>query len=102
MVEKIKTIGPKIIFTSSVSDAATTLKKQNLAGYQILLLAESIRAWFKKNKESLSLSSESDGRSKWTFSARIGIYCGSAVSGIIGRTNIVYDVIGDAINCASR
>ncbi|HEX2255206.1 MAG TPA: adenylate/guanylate cyclase domain-containing protein [Afifellaceae bacterium] len=33
---------------------------------------------------------------------RIGIHCGPAVAGVIGRTRLSYDVWGDAVNVAAR
>ncbi len=33
---------------------------------------------------------------------RIGIHCGPATAGVIGRSRIAYDVWGDAVNIASR
>ena len=38
----------------------------------------------------------------WDLSFRIGINCGPAVAGIVGRQKFHYDVWGDTINLASR
>jgi class 3 adenylate cyclase len=36
------------------------------------------------------------------FTLRIGMHCGPAIAGVIGRSRFLYDVWGDAVNLASR
>src|SRR5207302_415547 len=38
----------------------------------------------------------------WDLSFRVGINCGPAVAGIVGRQKFHYDVWGDTVNLASR
>ncbi|KAJ3196355.1 hypothetical protein HK101_009168 [Irineochytrium annulatum] len=115
-VEKIKTIGQKILFCSglmetmeaaAVSNGKVGRANTNPAGKvgradtscpandknddtapRLIRLALDFRKWFDM----------ADGR----VTLRMGLYSGPIVAGLIGRQNISFDVIGDCINCASR
>jgi class 3 adenylate cyclase len=41
-------------------------------------------------------------RSEHGLDLRIGLHCGPAIAGVIGRRKLFYDVWGDTINVASR
>nr|KAJ3421919.1 hypothetical protein HK105_001846 [Polyrhizophydium stewartii] len=88
-VEKIKVIGgTKILYCSGIEleidpDHGTA---------DVLRLALRFRDLFEEQCELVSSIIGS-----FRFSIRMGIY-----RGIIGKNNIVYDVIGDCVNCSSR
>jgi hypothetical protein len=101
-VEKVKTVANKAIFCTGVidDDGSDHASDPNVELHvsQLLEFSETIRSVFQPSKGLL----ESNLMYESNFSVRMGMYFGDSVSGIMGKTNIVFDVIGDCINCASR
>ena len=52
--------------------------------------------------EFLSYLNKRNENAKQPWTCRIGIHSGSVISGIIGKTRFVYDIIGVDVNIASR
>jgi class 3 adenylate cyclase len=105
-VEKVKTLGTKIIFCSGASGSDQN-ESTIYAASQVLMLAAAIQQWFHNQKKQSrrkgsAVLQEIVDVGNWGISCRMGVYTGVAVAGIVGKVQIVYDVIGDAINCASR
>ncbi|KAI8917928.1 hypothetical protein BC831DRAFT_137375 [Entophlyctis helioformis] len=91
-VEKIKVIGgAKIMLCSGMDDDV----HPNRATEDMIRLAIDYRRWFNEQHDSMIPGLG------FQFSIRMGIFRGELVAGIIGKKNIVYDVIGDCVNCAS-
>lgn len=85
-VEKIKTIGDAYM-------AACGLPSPNENHAQIMI------EFAKGMLEDLA---EYNKTAKIKFNIRIGLNCGPATAGIIGRTKFIYDVWGNTVNVASR
>ena len=85
-IEKIKTIGD-----AYMAAAGLPVPRPDHA--------EAIVAFALAILDALQRISASEGR---LIQIRIGIHCGPAVAGIIGRHKFIYDVWGDTVNIASR
>jgi adenylate cyclase len=85
-LEKIRTIGDSYM----VAAGAPVARPDHL--YAICTMALDLqRAVHRLNHEN-----------DWDLSFRVGINCGPAVGGIVGREKFHYDLWGDTINVASR
>ena len=85
-VEKIKTIGDAYM-------AACGLPTPNKDHAKVMV------AFAKGMLDDLE---EYNKTAKIKFNIRIGINCGPAAAGVIGRTKFIYDVWGNTVNVASR
>jgi adenylate cyclase len=93
-VQKIKTIGDAVMCASGTLDPEPEV--ENVA--QIVQLALQLRDM----KFELAYS-DARGRSKRVpIQFRFGVHCGEAVAGVLSTERFVFDVIGDAVNVASR
>jgi len=84
--EKIKTVGDCYM-------VVTGLEEEGLSG--AVRIARLALAMLKTVDDRPPLGNRQ-------LKVRIGIHCGSAVAGVIGKTRFVYDVWGEAVNLASR
>jgi len=85
-LEKIRTIGDSYMVAAGVPVARPD------HAHAICAMALDLR------REVARLNSEHN----WDLSFRIGINCGPAVAGIVGREKFHYDLWGDTVNVASR
>ena len=85
-LEKIRTIGDSYM----VAAGAPAARPDH--AYAICAMALDMQ------REVKRLNAERD----WNLSFRIGINCGPAVAGIVGREKFHYDLWGDTVNIASR
>ena len=85
-IEKIKTIGDAYM-------AATGLPTPTQNHAQMMI------EFAKGMLEDLA---EYNKNAKIPFNIRIGLNCGPATAGVIGRTKFIYDVWGNTVNVASR
>ncbi|HSJ34291.1 MAG TPA: adenylate/guanylate cyclase domain-containing protein [Acidimicrobiia bacterium] len=84
-VEKIKTIGDEYMVVAGMDGSSD-------AHVRMARVALEMRA-------ALRARTESGGR---RLSLRIGMHCGPAVAGVIGRRKFSFDLWGDTVNTASR
>jgi class 3 adenylate cyclase len=85
-VEKIKTIGDAYMATCGVPEP-----NEN----HVMIMIDFAKGML----EDLA---EYNKTAKIQFNIRIGLNCGPATAGIIGRKKFIYDVWGDTVNVASR
>lgn len=89
-IEKIKTIGDAYMTVAGVSENLPLPEVRTcLAANEIINFVENENAIMRAR-----------GEEGWQI--RIGINSGNLVGGIVGRTKLVYDVWGDAVNIAAR
>jgi class 3 adenylate cyclase len=79
-VEKIKTVGDAYMAISKTDPAAVA---------RLALAMQALMPGF-------------NATHGFQLSLRIGLHCGPAIAGVIGRKRFLYDVWGDAVNVASR
>ena len=84
--EKIKTIGDSYMAVAGLQN------DDNAGAMRIARLALSM----------LKIIDEHPPLGNRRLKLRIGIHCGPAIAGVIGKTRIAYDVWGEAVNMASR
>lgn len=82
-VEKLKTIGDGYLCVSGLQGCEAE------GGMQLLRFAEEVMAFLLQRK----IDVEATGRLYWSM--RIGIHCGSVVSGVVGVKRMAYDMWGD-------
>lgn len=89
-IEKIKTIGDAYMTVAGVSESLPLPEVRTcLAANEMINFVETENAIMRAK-----------GEEGWQI--RIGINSGSLVGGIVGRSKLVYDVWGDAVNIAAR
>lgn len=85
-VTRIKTIGDAYMAVSGLENVSSEQSSQ------LVQTGLDFIEFLKKRNEV--------SRFKWE--CRIGIHSGSVIGGIVGKTRFVYDIMGDAVNVASR
>lgn len=85
-IEKIKTIGDAYMAASGIP----TPRKDHA-----LIMAQFAKGMLEDIEEY-------NKTARIKFSIRIGMNCGPATAGVIGKTKFIYDVWGDTVNVASR
>jgi class 3 adenylate cyclase len=89
-IEKIKTIG------DSYMAVGGNFSGNECTPWHVVSAGLEMQEYIKKRKK------DRDKEGKFSFEMRVGVHCGSVVSGVVGVKKFQFDIWGDTVNIASR